>query len=636
MNDPRQIEAELREAVALNPAQAAPWSLLGVALLKQGRLDEAVDALQRSIALDPSDSLTWSNLGAAHWAQGRLNQADEAYAKSLSLSPENSLHARNYARLLTERQQPERALKLLEEALNRDPNDVSAWLLAGNALQVMGDMNQARSAYERALAAAPGSSTARYSLALLLIHHGSLAEAETYVNQMVAEEPHSANTWAILATLRQKQIRDREAVDALRKAMAIAPIPEHYSNLLQTMQYDEDVTPAQLLAEHRQWNERFAAPVLPAAPPVTTPRRNEPLRIGFVSADFGRHPTGFFALRPLECLDKSKASVVCYYDLLPEDEYTARFRAASDAWHVIRGWSNERLAEQVRRDEIDVLVDLMGHTGTRLVAFARRPAPVQVTWLGYVGTTGLAAMDCLLADRFHVRPGEEDFYSEEVLRMPNGYVCYGPPPVCPDVGPLPAASAGHVTFGCFNNAVKLSPLILDVWARILLRVPGSRLLIKNRSMNQPELRDRLHAHFAQHGIPPQRIILEAGCAHHELLASYGRVDLALDTQPYSGGLTTCEALWMGVPTVTFPGRTFAGRHSVSHMTNAGFPQFVADNANGYIELAVAWANRLNELASIRAQLRETMQRSPLCDAPQFASDLFDLLRQALEARSKYR
>jgi len=277
----------------------------------------------------------------------------------------------------------------------------------------------------------------------------------------------------------------------------------------------------------------------------------------------------------------------------------------------------------------------MGHTGTRLLAFARKPAPLQITWLGYVGTTGLTAMDCLLADRFHVHPDEERFYCEQVIRMPHDYVCYGPPPISPDVGPLPAASAGHVTFGCFNNAVKLSPPILDAWAQSLLRVPQSRLLIKNRSMNQPELRDRLHAHFAQHGIPPQRILLEGGSPHNELLASYGRVDLALDTQPYSGGLTTCEALWMGVPVVTFPGRTFAGRHSTSHLCNAGYSQFVAEDRNGYIELAVSWANRLDELAIIRAHLRETMQRSPLCDAPRFARDFLNLMWQASETRSQY-
>ena len=259
--------------------------------------------------------------------------------------------------------------------------------------------------------------------------------------------------------------------------------------------------------------------------------------------------------------------------------------------------------------------------------------PVQITWLGYVGTTGLSAMDYLLADRFHVREGEEAFYSEQILRMPHDYVCYSPPEDAPDVTLLPALAMGRVTFGCFNNAFKLGPAILDAWAQILLRVPSSQLLIKNRSLNQSELRNRLHAHFAQQGIPPQRVLLEGGSPHLELLAEYGRVDLALDTQPYSGGLTTCEALWMGVPVITFPGKSFAGRHSTSHLVNAGLEQFIAHDLGGYIELAVDWAGRVKELTALRSQMRSQLANSPLCNAKEFAGDLLSLLRQAVTANS---
>jgi predicted O-linked N-acetylglucosamine transferase (SPINDLY family) len=636
MTEPHEVEAALRRAVEMNPADATQWNLLGSTLVQQGKSEEAAAAYRQALALDDCDALAWSNLGAAEWAAGHLAEADAAYARSLAISRENPAILTNYARLLTELQQPERALKLLEEVLNRDPSKLTAWLAAGNALQVWGDMDQAAAAYRRALALSPSHQGARYSLALLLIHHGSLTEAEPLVDTIVADDPQSANAWAIVAALRQKQLRDRDAAAALQQAIAIAPGPEHHSNLLQTTQYFDDVSPEGLLVAHRQWEARYAAHLFSNPPPVTEHHGDGRLRLGFVSADFGRHPTGFLALRPIECLDKTQCSVTCYYDLLPEDEYTVRFRAAADDWRVVRGWSNQRLAEQIARDKIDVLFDLMGHTGTRLLAFARKPAPLQVTWLGYVGTTGLAAMDHLLADRFHVRPGEESYYVEKVLRMPNGYACYGPPPLCPDVGPLPAQSEGPFTFGCFNNAAKLSLPILDAWAEILRLATQSRLLIKNRSLSQPELRDRLHVHFAQHGIPPQRILLEQGSPHQELLASYGRVDLALDTQPYSGGLTTCEALWMGVPVVTFPGKTFAGRHSVSHMATAGFGQFVAPDLPGYIDLAVSWAGRLAELAAIRRQMRDHMRRSPLCDAPRFAGDLLAVLRQAWEAHSHRR
>jgi protein O-GlcNAc transferase len=491
MSDPREVEAVLRHAIQQNPSQAHQWSILGSALLAQSRWEEAADAFLQSLALDPNDPTVWSCLGAAQWAIGHLNEAEVAYERSLAISRDNLIILRNYALLLTECQQPARALKLLEEVLNRDRGDVAAWLSAGNALQVLGDMPQAALAYRQALLLDPANQAARYTLALLQIHHGSLAEAELLVDQIVASEPQSPDAWGLVASLRQRQLRDRDAAAALRKVLVIQPNPAHYSNLLHTLQYDDDVSPSQLLVEHQAWSAQYAAQLSQISLPARARREDQRLRIGLVSSDFGRHPTGFLALRPLECLDKSNCSLVCYYDLLPEDEYTVRFRAAADAWHVTRGWSNERLAEQVRRDEIDVLIDLMGHTGLRLLVFARKPAPLQITWFGYVGTTGLATMDCLLADRYHVREGEDVHYVERVLRMPHGYACYGPPEGAPEVNALPAPAAGHVTFGCFNNAAKLSPRTLDAWAEVLRRVPGSRLLLKNRSLGQVEIRERI-------------------------------------------------------------------------------------------------------------------------------------------------
>jgi predicted O-linked N-acetylglucosamine transferase (SPINDLY family) len=244
----------------------------------------------------------------------------------------------------------------------------------------------------------------------------------------------------------------------------------------------------------------------------------------------------------------------------------------------------------------------------------------------------MSAMDYLLADRFHVPPGEEDYYSESILRMPNGYACYEPPGYAPEVATLPASRVGHVTFGCFNNPAKLTLGTIDRWGEILRRVTSSRLLLKYGGLQSPNIQVRLRTQFAQRGIDPARIILEGYSPHPELLAAYHHIDIALDTQPYSGGLTTCEALWMGVPVVTFPGKTFAGRHAASYMTNAGYPEFVASDAGSYVNLAVKWASRLDELAVIRSQLREQVRRSAVCDAPQFAHDLLGLLRQAYDER----
>ncbi len=541
---------------------------------------------------------------------------------------------------LAQEQQPEQGLQLLADLLNRDSANLEAWLVAGNILQHYGEFAQAADAYRRVLALSPNHSAARQSLAMMLVTTGQLAEAEALINSIVASQPQSPDAWAVLAVLRQKQVRDCEAAEAFRHSLALRPNPIHHSNLLQILQYTDGITPETLLAAHREWDAAYnpqsairnlQSPAASGSP--LSVRRSAPLRLGFVSADFGRHPTGWLALRPIECLDKSQCSVICYYDRLPEDDFTARFRAAADKWHLTATWSDDQLFEQIRTDQVDILFDLMGHTGPRLLVFARRPAPVQITWLGYVGTTGLTTMDYLLADRFHVRPGEEPFYTEQILRMPHDYVCYGPPEDAPAVSPLPALATGRVTFGCFNHAFKLSQTILDAWAQVLQRVPNAQLLMKNRSLNQAEFRDRLHAHFAQHSISPQRVVLEGGSPHAELLAAYGRVDVALDTQPYSGGLTTCEAIWMGVPVITFPGQTFAGRHSTSHLTNAGYPQFIASDLAGYIELAVNWAGRINELAALRSQMRSHIHQSSLCNAQQFAHDLFLLLQQVVAASS---
>jgi predicted O-linked N-acetylglucosamine transferase (SPINDLY family) len=533
---------------------------------------------------------------------------------------------------LLAREDPEQALKLLADLINRDPTNVEAWLAAGEVLKNHHEFVQAIGIYRRILALDSSHEFARQNLVLMLIQVGALSEAEVLVDQIIAAEPQSPDAWALLATLRKNQVRDADAADALRRSIALRPDPIQYSNVLHVMQYADDVDPQGLLTAHRHWNETYAANSSCEPPQAAHRYSHSKLRLGFVSSDLGRHPTGFLALTPLECIDKSKVSIVCYYDRLDADSHTERFRAISDSWHISHGWSDDQLLNQIRADQIDILFDMMGHSGTRLLCFARRPAPLQITWLGYVGTTGLSAMDYILADRFHIRPGEGHFYTERVLRMPNAYACYGGlPDDAPEVGPLPAPAAGHFTFGCFNNAAKFSQPIIDAWAEILRRVPDARLLLKTHGLGQEKVRDRLHAGFAVHGIPPQRVLMEGQSPHRELLAAYGRVDLALDTQPYSGGLTTCESLWMGVPVITFPGKTFAGRHSTSYLNNAGFPGFVAANAKGYIDLAVQWANRLEDLSAIRSRMRNDLRSSAVCDAPRFANDLLALLIQVWSA-----
>lgn len=630
----RRQEAEEAARRALSLSDAADfWSHLGNCLFDQARWDEAAEAYRHALARQPHEAQVWTNLGAVLHAAGRPDEAESAFRQSLALRPNDPATLARAALLALERGQPRQAAELAEAALRQQPRLAPAWVVLGNARRLQDDLAGAEAAYRQAVQCLPGYRDARYNLALVLLQRLSFCEAEAWVRPLVEENPSDAEAWTVLGGALHAQTRIDEALAAFQRSVELRRDPLRHSKYLVALHYSPAVDARQLYQAHRVWDETYAQPLLPPVPPGVA-RRSEraPLRVGLVGMDFTIGPTGFLALAALEQLDRDKCWLACYADRAWEDAFTARFRRVAAAWRVVWSLSDEALAEQIRRDEIDVLVDLGGHVGRRLLAFARRPAPLQVTWLGYVGTTGLTAMDGLIADRFHVPPGEEDAYAETVLRMPGDYICYGPPQDAPAVEPLPALRRGQWTYGCFNNPAKLHPGLFDLWAEILRRVPEARLLLKYGGLDQPPLNEHIRRQFAARGVDPARLVFEGWSEHRELLARYGQVDLALDTQPYSGGLTTCEALWMGVPVVTFPGCTFAGRHATSHLHHAGLPMFVASSPQEYVELAVAWSQRPQELAELRAGLREQVRHSPLCDAASFARAWLDLLQQALAQR----
>jgi predicted O-linked N-acetylglucosamine transferase (SPINDLY family) len=400
------------------------------------------------------------------------------------------------------------------------------------------------------------------------------------------------------------------------------------------MQYRPDVTLGSLARDHATWDEQHAAPLRAEWKPWADDRDpKRPLRLGFVSADLRRHPVGYFLVPFLENLDRSRFAVVCYSGRAVRDDLTDRLGVASNVWHDVARMSDNELAECIRADRIDILFDLAGHTaGNRLLVFARRPAPLQMSWIGYPGTNGLDAIDYLIADRFHVPPGAEVHYRERVLRLPEGYVCLDPPAEAPAVGPLPALERGFVTSGSFNNVAKITPEVIARWAGIVRGATGSRLLLVTPALDDRSTRERIAAAFVAAGVDPARLELRGALPRAELQAAYNTIDLALDPFPYSGGLTTCEALWMGVPVVTCPGETFAGRHSLSHLSNIGLSATVNLDLNTYVARALELACDLPQLVALRSGLRAQMAPSPLCDGPRFAQHLMALLRQVWRER----
>lgn len=620
-----------RQAVTLDPNYAEGHNNLGIVLHENKQLEEAEAAFRRSLALRPDNAIVWSNLGTLLFDRRRFDEAVNAHQRAVALNPLHAEARNNLGLALQALGDLTGAAASFREAIALNPQLAGAHLNLGIVLNECGETDSAIQAMEQSILVDPTTAGPFTNLGGTLLRQGRLTEAIARLRQAVAVDPSYTDAWSNLGNALLPSGEFEEALAHHRRAIELAPeSPSRLSNWMLAQQYCPGITAETLAREHAEWDQRLGIKEIPPHVNLRDPAKT--LRVGFVSADFGRHPIGFFTLKLLENHDPRVFTAVCYSCGRRPDAITERLKAAADEWHAIRNTTHAELAERIRGDSIDILFDMAGHTAhNRLRSFGYKPAPLQVTWAGYVGTTGLAAMDYLLADRYQVPAGEDVHYRERVLRMPNDYICYTPPEGAPDVAPLPASGSGFVTFGCFNNPAKINDPLLDAWAEILGELPGSRLFLKYSQMDDPIIRQRVAARLGKHGIDPSRLIFEPRSPHRELLAAYNRVDIALDTFPYSGGLTTCEALWMGVPVVTFPGATFAGRHSTSHLSNVGLTETIAADIPGYIATAVALANDLDRLAELRATLRRQMAASPLCDGPRFARDFETMLRGIWQA-----
>ncbi|MGH7087428.1 MAG: tetratricopeptide repeat protein, partial [Stellaceae bacterium] len=538
-------------------------------------------------------------LAAAHYNAGRFAEAEVLARRILTVSSREPHANFLLGRCRLAARDPLGAEAAFRTELERDPNHMAALCDRGVALFELERLAEAEACFRRAAEVRPDFAPARNNLAAILVECGDPDTAAVLYEAAVARDPDYA---------------------------------EAYSNRLMCEQYRVSVTPKRLLALSRGWDQRYAPRPAPSRPATRPPCQHEPLRVGFLSTDFCRAPVGYFLAGFVSALDKSMVEALLYSDTPTSDDLSRDLARAATSWHETRGLADAALLAAIREDRLDVLIDLGGHTrGNRLPLFARRAAPVQVSWAGYPGTTGLSAMDYLIADWYEVPEGDERFYSETVLRLPNDYICYGPPSYAPAVGGLPAACQGFVTFSAFHNAAKCGPQSIALWARAMREVPGSRIILKYKKLDAPANESRIKNAFAAVGIAPERITIEGTTPHLAMLRRYGDADIALDSLPYSGGLTTCEALWMGVPVVTLPGRTFAGRHSLSHVMNVGLSQLAARDDDDYVRIVAELARDLERLADLRRDLRPMMAASPLCDGARFARDFTALLRQVTRA-----
>lgn len=534
--------------------------------------------------------------GDALWAAGDALAAVAAYAQALGANPQDARSAMNLSHALAACGNPDAALSWMRYAHAINPADPVLTMNLGTIHQRRGEIEEAATCYAQAIERRP-----EYAAAWL-----NYGNAALYCGDPVA------------------------AVERFERALAHGPHLERaLSNIIYGLSYVPGATPREIRRRAEEWDRRFALPRLPDDARLRDTRTDRPLRVGYVSPDLGTHPIGYFLEGVLAHHASAAVQVTVYSERAVEDPMTERLKALVPTWCKTVGVPDTDLAAQIARDEIDILVDMAGHTsGNRLRVFTAKPAPIQMTWgIGSVGTTGLSAIDYLIADRFHVPSGDEPHFVEKVLRLPDALVCYAPPASAPPASGPPMLRNGFVTFGCFSNPAKIASELIALWAAILRDTPNSRLLLKYRWMNSSANRQRIEAAFARAGVARDRLVIEGESPQSELLARYNDVDIALDTAPYSGGVTTLEALWMGVPVVARPEPRVAGRHSLAFLSVLGLETLVGADASGYRRIAVELASRPAQLTTFRHDLRGRLAASALCDGARFVRHLEAVYRQ---------
>jgi predicted O-linked N-acetylglucosamine transferase (SPINDLY family) len=652
----QQAEYIYRQVLAQQPGHVDALHLLGVVSHQNGRNDIAVDLIRQAIAAAPDFPEAYSNLGVALKALGRLDDAIAAHRQALALKPFYIEAHYNLGVALKDKGQLNDAIASFRQAIDLKSDYHEAYNDLGSALYAIGQFDEAIAAYRMAVALNPKYSEALNNLGVVYSDKGQVDAAIASFRHAIAISPGFAEAYSNLGTALQSKGQIDDVIAAFRQAITLKPdhpeaynnlgnalhstgqldaavaafrqaltlkpdYPEAHSNLVFTLHFHPAYDVQTVAEEHRRWNLRHAAALKRLTQPHGNDRSPERrLRIGYVSADLREHPVGRFLLPLLAHHDQAQVEIYVYAQVLVPDALTPRLRAHAAVWRSLVGLSDEKAADLIRQDQIDILVDLAGHTAhNRLLVFARKPAPVQVTCLGYPNSTGLSAMDYRLTDAYADPPGHtESQHTERLIRLAPCAWCYQP-------GAAPALAegpAGPITFGCFNNLAKVTEPMLKVWGRILRAVPQSRLLLKAFGLGSASTRERVLGLFGQEGIAPERLEMrgyEPGYDGH--LALYGRMDIALDTFPYHGTSTTCEALWMGVPVVSLAGSSHVSRVGVSLLSNSGLAELVAGTEDDYVRIAVDLAGDRPRLSHLRATLRQRMAHSPLMDAPRYARNV---------------
>lgn len=629
-------EEAYEQALKLAPDLPQALSNLGELHLVQGDAAAALDCFDRALAFSPDFKEAMANRVAALIELGRYPEAEAAALGAIECFPNEAAMQVNYGIIMTLTLRGRPAVKAFRRALDIDPCCAEAHLNLALFFGESQKLGQVLAYIEGEIALKGENAQRLATLALAQAARKDFLAAEKTCRRVLALQPGLASALVTLGSCHSARARHTEAIACYEQAVAANPnMPAISSNICFEATYLPEETRAALFERHRQWARYLEAPLAGRRYQHSADDSpDRPLRLGYVSGDFGRHPVGFLLRDVIRHHDPKWFEVHCFSMMREEDEITQEIRARAAAWHDVLLASDEEVARRVHEENIDILVDLSGHTAyNRLAAFALRPSPVQATWIGYFHSTGLESIDYFITDPHTSPPGSGQLFSETPVYLPDTRFCYSPPDYAPEVAPAPAPVRGYFTFGSFNRLEKLVDPVLDAWAAILVGAPESRLLIKAGGLDNAALQEELLQRLVARGVPGERIELRGGSSHLQMLNEYGDMDLALDTFPFNGGMTTLEALWMGVPVLTIEGNSVVSRQTHAALANLGLTdRFSCASVEDYIRRAIDQAQNRACPASLRQTLRLRMAASPLCQAAHFTRDLEALYRHLWQVR----
>ncbi len=624
-----EMETHARKLTVGFPQHGASWKALGTALALQGRAQDAVAAFQHAIPLLPADSEALIRYGKVMYELGQLENAETHLRRALQIDPASINASSNLARVLYAEGKIVEAEQCFRHSIQLRPNLASAHFDLATLQNEQFRFAESEAGFRRALELKPGYVPALINLGIALTETGRYAEAEGLLRDALAINSQDPHALGALSNVLERQGRHEEADATLQTAIVAHPTDlKLRSRRLFNLNCSANATADYCLHQAREFgavlharvNRRYTSWIGTAI----NSNAPKPLRVGLLSGDFCNHPVGFFLESFVGAVDSARVELYAFPTSHHHDELSARIRPAFASWQPIAGLSDEAAARAIHAAGVHVLIDLSGHTaGNRLAVFAQKPSPVQASWLGYFATTGVEEIDYLIADPVGVRASEFGQFTETIVHLPETRLCFTPPRTAPAVSLPPRARNGFVTFGCFQNLAKVGDQVLARWATILAATTDARLRMQCRDLSYASAQEMMIRRMGAAGIDVRRVSFHGRIGRDAYLSTYGEVDILLDTFPYPGGTTTCEALWMGVPTVTLAGERLLSRQGASILTAAGLPDWIAGNEADYAAQAVSRAGDQEALTRLRLGLRARVAASPLFDAPRFARNFED-------------